>query len=99
MVARAHDVVDLQFLNVGFTAVGTDPPAALIVLAIALEHRIVSAGWFVEEGIGAGEVFYDFGGLEAVERPGHSGLGISLGDLSVALGAEVRIYVLVRVDR
>ena len=49
MIARAHDVIDLQLLDVGFFAVEADLPAPLIVLAVAESHRKVRVGEGVVE--------------------------------------------------
>jgi hypothetical protein len=89
MIAGAHDLIDLGFVNVNFLAAGSDAPAPLIILSIALQHGVPSTGFLVKKRIAVSVVFNRVLRLRAVKRTRHSGEGIGPRDLLVAAGARV----------
>src|SRR5579863_1443562 len=99
VVSGAYHGVDLHLLNIGFPAVEAGLPAALVISAVANEHRVVSIGERVEKLVPVAVILYGVGRCGSVERTAHAGLAPGLGDLPVATGADAGRRIVGRASR
>jgi hypothetical protein len=87
VVAGADDVVDPHLDGVRLLAVESHLVAALEPLAVALDHRVETAGGPVIEAVALRVVLHRIGRRGPVQRAAHSGLAVALRDLRMAPGA------------
>jgi hypothetical protein len=93
MIARSDHKVDRQFPDVALFAIEAELILALVVSAIALEHREVSVGGPMIIGVG-GLVVFDFvGWLGTIERASHPGAAVGFPHVRVTTGAHLRFDI------
>src|ERR1051326_6952228 len=67
VISRTQHEIDLLLLDVGFLAVKSDLPAALIIFATAADHREVTLRRFVIERVACLEIFHGILRVHPVE--------------------------------
>ena len=95
VIAGTDYEVHQLLVDIGFMAVETHLPSALVVFAAAHDHFEVSVGSCVIEGLA--ELFNSGLWLEPIERLTHAGLRETCGNASMARRAQGRIDVVINI--
>src|SRR5438477_7960024 len=93
VIARAHYVINLSLDDISLLAVETKLVAALIILAVAPIHRVVTVRRGMVERIILFEIAAEDVRADARPRSPHPRLPVGVPDLPMAAGARRRIYV------
>src|ERR1041385_5417935 len=92
MIARSQNIVDALFFDIGWFAIESNLPAPLKNLFAALDHGEVSVRGLMVERL-CSEILRC--GARLKEGPAHPGFSETIGNRSMAIGADSGVDVVV----